>query len=202
MIFSASYYDIRFTSNEADFSDDDLWNGLREITAEDVISGSLEPLEVGKMVTFEVSKDMFAPDDVIFLAMRSCDNLNQTSEISEPFQLIFDFEPPSPINNLKAELILDLVQISFTAPGDDYNNGTGNKSNFLFTKKSLQNNNSVRMCPIITGIHNPVFSVDQSFQLLHNRIKNSKVRVGSIGEYGPWTPLMLCLPIPDPKGSG
>ena len=97
----------------------------------------MDPVEAGTTVKFEVSIDLFAPDDIIFLAMRSCDNLNQTSDISEPFKLILDILPPSPVNNLKAELKPLTVGISFTAPGDDANIGTGNKLLFLDTKNYI-----------------------------------------------------------------
>jgi len=70
---------------------------------------------------------MFAPDEIIFFAMRSCDNLNQTSEISEPFKLITDLIPPSPVDNFKAELKSATIGISFNAPGDDANIGIGNE---------------------------------------------------------------------------
>ncbi len=129
--FTASYYDIRFTNNEADFSDETLWDGLRKISAEDVISGSMNPVEAGTTVAFEVFIDMFAPDDIIFLSMRSCDNLNQTSEISKPFKLILDIIPPADVMDMVATLYDSNVEITFTAPGDDKENGTGKKSIFF-----------------------------------------------------------------------
>jgi hypothetical protein len=95
-----------------------------------VIIGNINPVEAGTLVMFEVSIDLFAPDDIIFLAMRSCDNLNQTSAISEPYELVLDILPPNLVDNFKAELKLERVIITFTAPGDDSGKGTGKYFNF------------------------------------------------------------------------
>jgi hypothetical protein len=86
----------------------------------------MNPVEAGTTVVFEVFIDMFAPDDIIFLAMRSCDNLNQTSQTSNQYKLILDVYPPNSVDNFKAQLNAATVAISFTAPGDDPNKGTGN----------------------------------------------------------------------------
>jgi len=126
--FIASYYDIRCSNDEAEFSDETLWNGLRAISEKDLISGNLKPVEAGKTVTLEVSKDMFAPDEIIFFAMRSCDNINQTSAISEPFKLILDITPPGNVTDLVATLLDSNVEITFTAPGDDSDKGIGKET--------------------------------------------------------------------------
>jgi len=99
---------------------------LKGITQEDLVSGSLTPIEGGEKVILSLSTDFFlSSEDIIYLAMRSSDNLNQTSKISNPFKLILDIYPPNRVDNFKAQLNLATVAISFTAPGDDSGKGTG-----------------------------------------------------------------------------
>jgi len=92
----------------------------------------MNPVKAGTPVKFEVSIDLFAPDDIIFLAMRSCDNLNQTSAISEPVKLILDTTPPDDVTDLVATLLGSNVEITFTAPGDDSDKGIGKEIIYFF----------------------------------------------------------------------
>ena len=81
MPFPATSYEIRYTNNVTDFSDLDLWYNLTSITDEDVVSGSLEPLEAGEVVTFSVPKDLFLEHDVYYLSMRALDENNQVRNL-------------------------------------------------------------------------------------------------------------------------
>ena len=131
---TASFYDLRYARNLLDFSDEDIWNGLKGITPDDLVSGSLIPVEGGQKVIFSVSTDLFLLEDNMFFAMRSSDNLNQTSKTSAPFKLMLDVYPPNRVDNFKAELNLATVAISFTAPGDDSDRGIGNNLSFHLQK--------------------------------------------------------------------
>lgn len=97
----------------------------------------MNPVKAGTPVKFEVSIDLFAPDDIIFLAMRSCDNLNQTSAISEPVKLILDTTPPDDVTDLVATLLGSNVEITFTAPGDDSDKGIGKEIIYFFFKRGV-----------------------------------------------------------------
>ena len=59
--------------------------------------------------------------------MRASDNLFQISEVSTISRLILDIFPPSKVTDLNAELLNENAQITFTAPGDDFNEGIGTK---------------------------------------------------------------------------
>ena len=87
--------------------------------------GNMTPVEAGHVVTFEVAKDLFTASDVFYFAMMSLDEANLRSPMSSPFQLIVDILPPNRVTDLKASLLGLSVAISFTAPGDDNNQGTG-----------------------------------------------------------------------------
>ncbi len=127
IIFAANQYDVRYSTKFNDLLNDSLWIGLPQFTVNDVISGSLSPLPAGNFVSFEVSRDLFAAEDVFYLAMRALDENSLSSPTSSPFQLVVDIYPPDRVDNFKAELKLANVAISFTAPGDDSGNGTGIK---------------------------------------------------------------------------
>jgi hypothetical protein len=124
-IFLAAQYDIRYSTKFNDFLDETLWSSLPQITVNDVISGSLSPLPAGDFVNFEVSRDLFTAEDVFYLAMRALDE-NLSSPTSSPYQLVVDIYPPNRVDTFTAKLNTATVTISFTAPGDDPNKGTGN----------------------------------------------------------------------------
>ena len=92
-----------------------------------MIYGSLDPVEAGETVGFSVSTNFFDRDDIIYFAIRAYDNLNQTSEISKPFKLIRDVLPPWQITDLMATILDSNVEITFTATGDDWFQGTGKR---------------------------------------------------------------------------
>ena len=124
---TASFYDVRYSTNEDNISDETLWNGLPAIAPSDLTSGSLTPIPAGQAVNFEVSKVLFdTTKDFYYLAMRAADSLNQTSPISNTLKLIVDIYPPNQVGDLAVNLREDMVTINFTAPGEDSNEGTGN----------------------------------------------------------------------------
>ena len=104
--------------------DDNLWDTLKAIKAEDLAQGTLSPVTGGQKVTFQVKKDIFDQDNYVYIAVKAIDNVNLAGSISTISKLQTDVISPGKVTDLKTEL-LDDVQISFAAPGDDFGVGTG-----------------------------------------------------------------------------
>ncbi len=87
MQFSASFYDLRYTTNSTEFFDDSFWEDIRKISEADLVSGNFDPVESGKNVTFEVSRNLFNESNIYYLSVRSYDSVNNRSPISDPIEL-------------------------------------------------------------------------------------------------------------------
>ena len=117
--------------NEQELQDENVWDTLKKISAGDLSAGSLSPIEAGKPVSFQTSKTLLSDGDIYFFAMKAFDDANQISPVSSTSKLVLDLSPPNKVSDLKAELLDLIVQISFTAPGDDDNEGIGKYHPFL-----------------------------------------------------------------------
>ena len=108
---SAASYDIRFTGNLTDFYDGTNWFDLDAVDITDVISGSLRPVESGKLVSFEISRSRFNESTVYYLAMKSYDASYKASELSNPVQLstIFEANEPDEESGLSGGAIAGIV---------------------------------------------------------------------------------------------
>jgi hypothetical protein len=78
---------MRYSSELEDLSDATIWDDLRNISSSDVISGSFEPVEGGRNVTFEISSERFEEDVTYYLAMMVFDNMNNPSGVSDPVEV-------------------------------------------------------------------------------------------------------------------
>ena len=91
----------------------------------------MSPVPAGNKVSFQVKKDVFDQDNYVYIAMKAFDNVNLPSPISLVSKLQTDIISPGKVTNLKINPLVDTVQLSFTAPGDDLNKGKGRCSIFL-----------------------------------------------------------------------
>ena len=119
-------YDLRYSKNEEDVEDESKWSSLTQLKQEDVLEGSLNPVDGGSKVQFKVKPDVFDADIDYYIAMKAKDERNTFSKKSNVASFV-RLVPPGQVGDLSTTATNDGddVSISFTAPGDDGAFGKG-----------------------------------------------------------------------------
>ena len=117
---------MKFTKSKNDIENDSQWDSLESITEQDLLEGTLQPVVGGTPINLKLKTMLFDSDTDYFMAMKASDDRNsksQRSNIATFARLI----PPNKVDDLGVGVTNngDNVQVSFTAPGDDEQVGTG-----------------------------------------------------------------------------
>ena len=126
ILISAKQYELKFTKSQSDIENDNQWDSLPSITEQDLLEGTLEPVEGGTKVDLKLNPILFESDTDYFMAMKASDERNSKS-IRSNTATFARLIPPSKVEDL---IVLvtnngDQVEMSFTSPGDDEEEGTG-----------------------------------------------------------------------------
>ena len=111
------------------------------ITDQDLLGGStLTPPSGGSFVSLNLRPDLFPIDTQYFLAMRANDSAGNWSPVSKVVGLFYnsrgDITPPSAVNDLSLTYDVEMINLEFTAPGDDLDTAT-NASVFFIRYSTL-----------------------------------------------------------------
>ena len=113
-------YNLRYSQSQADVEDDSKWDSLTALNQEDLLGGTLTPVDGGTFVQLKVKPELFDADIDYFVAMKAKDERNTISAKSNVASFA-RLVPPSKVSDLTPEVTNNGndVSISFTAPGDD-----------------------------------------------------------------------------------
>ena len=107
-------------------NDEDEWDNLDEILEDDLVSGSLIPVNATELVSVVVNMSTFGESDQLYyVAMRGFDE-QQGSEISN--LVSFGIIPPGQVQDFIAMLDGGNVILNFKSPGDDGMRGKGKET--------------------------------------------------------------------------
>ena len=128
MYLLAARYDLRYTKSKTDIEDNSKWDSLTSLKQEDLLDGTLDPVEGGSEVKLKLKPQLFDADTDTdyFMAMKATDERNTVSAKSN-VATITRLVPPAKVADLTSEVTIsgDDVSLSFTAPGDDGMEGKG-----------------------------------------------------------------------------
>ena len=122
-------YDLRYSKSKTDVEDNSKWDSLTSLNQDDLIEGSLDPVEGGNPVQLKLNPQLFDADIDYFMAMKATDERNTVSAKSN-VATITRLVPPGAVFDLSNEnnditnTGVDIFLI-FTSPGDDGMRGTG-----------------------------------------------------------------------------
>ena len=125
-------YDLRYSQSKADVEDDSKWDSLTPIKEQDLLDGTLTPVNGGNQVQLKLKPDHFDADIDYYVAMKAKDERNTISARSNTATFV-RLVPPGKVSDLTSTATNngDDIIISFTAPGDDGSDGKGtNQSHF------------------------------------------------------------------------
>ena len=119
-------FDLRYSKIQGDVEDDNKWDSLTALKEEDLLEGTLTPVNGGSQVQLKIKTDVFDADTDYYIAMKAKDERNTFSKKSNVASLV-RLVPPSQVGDLTSAATNsgDDVSISFTAPGDDGMVGKG-----------------------------------------------------------------------------
>ena len=122
----AARYDLRYTKSKTDIEDNSKWDSLTSLDQEDLLEGTLDPVDGGSQVKLKLKPQLFDTDIDYFMAMKATDERNTVSAKSN-VATITRLVPPGKVADLTSEVTNsgDDVSLSFTAPGDDGMVGKG-----------------------------------------------------------------------------
>ena len=124
----AARYDLRYTKSKTDVEDNSKWDSLTSLKQDDLLEGTLDPVEGGSEVKLKLKPQLFDADidTDYFMAMKATDERNTVSAKSN-VATITRLVPPGQVSDLTSEDTIsgDDVSLSFTAPGDDGMIGKG-----------------------------------------------------------------------------
>ena len=129
MYILAAMYDLRYTKSNTDIEDNSKWDSLTSLNQDDLIEGTLDPVEGGNPVQLKLNPQLFDADIDYFMAMKATDERNTVSAKSN-VATITRIVPPGKVNDLSNEnnditnTGVDIFLV-FTSPGDDGMRGTG-----------------------------------------------------------------------------
>ena len=117
---------MRYTKSKTDIEDNSKWDSLTSLKQEDLLDGTLDPVEGGSEVKLKLKPQLFDADIDYFMAMKATDERNTVSAKSN-VATITRLVPPGQVSDLTSEVTIsgDDVSLSFTAPGDDGMEGKG-----------------------------------------------------------------------------
>ena len=126
MYLLAARYDLRYTKSKTDIEDNSKWDSLTSLDQEDLLEGTLDPVDGGSQVKLKLKPQLFDTDIDYFMAMKATDERNTVSAKSN-IANITRLVPPGKVADLTSEVTNsgDDVSLSFTAPGDDGMEGKG-----------------------------------------------------------------------------
>ena len=126
MYILAARYDLRYTKSKTDIEDNSKWDSLTSLDQEDLLEGTLDPVDGGSQVKLKLKPQLFDTDIDYFMAMKATDERNTVSAKSN-IANITRLVPPGKVADLTSEVTNsgDDVSLSFTAPGDDGMVGKG-----------------------------------------------------------------------------
>ena len=126
MYLLAARYDLRYTKSKTDIEDNSKWDSLTSLKQDDLLEGTLDPVEGGSEVKLKLKPQLFDADIDYFMAMKATDERNTVSAKSN-VATITRLVPPGQVSDLTSEVTIsgDVVSLSFTAPGDDGMEGKG-----------------------------------------------------------------------------
>ena len=126
MYLLAARYDLRYTKSKTDIEDNSKWDSLTSLDQEDLLEGTLDPVDGGSQVKLKLKPQLFDTDIDYFMAMKATDKRNTVSAKSN-IANITRLVPPGKVADLTSEVTNsgDDVSLSFTAPGDDGMVGKG-----------------------------------------------------------------------------
>ena len=125
-------YDLRYSQTKADIEDDSKWDSLTQVKQEDLIDGTLTPVDGGNQVQLKIKPDLFDADIDYYIAMKAKDERNTFSARSNTATFV-RLVPPGKVSDLESAASDNghAVFVGFTAPGDDGSHGKGtNPSHF------------------------------------------------------------------------
>ena len=119
-------YDLRYSQIEEDVEDENKWDSLTSLTQEDLLEGTLTPVDGGSQVQMKIKPNAFDVDIDYYIAMKAKDERNTVSKKSNVASFA-RLVPPNQVGDLNSAATNngDDVSISFTAPGDDGSVGKG-----------------------------------------------------------------------------
>ena len=122
----AKQYEMKFTKSKSDIEIDNQWDSLETITEQNLLDGTLIPVEGGTKVDLKLNPMLFKSDTDYFMAMKASDERNSKSIRSNIVKFARDI-PPNMVQDLSVQVTNngDIVALAFTAPGDDEEEGTG-----------------------------------------------------------------------------
>jgi len=133
---TASSYELKFTENMT-LLNDPYWDDLDmtyTISEYDVENGTLVPQLSGTNVKIVILGTKFELGVTYYMGMKSYDNLNLASDVSNIVKFERDTIAPNAVTdfNAKVDDSMDIV-VEFTAPGDDFESGTASEYEVKFT---------------------------------------------------------------------
>ena len=117
-------YDLRYSKIKADVEDGSKWDLLTSLKKEDLVEGTLDPVEGGNLVQLKLKLQLFDTDIYYYLAMKASDERNTVSQRSNIIT-IARLIPPGTILDLDVNLESSNITLNFTAQGEDDKLGTG-----------------------------------------------------------------------------
>ena len=117
-------YDLRYSKIKTDVEDSSKWDLLTSLNKEDLVEGTLDPVEGGNLVQLKLKPQLFDTDTSYFLAMKASDERNAVSGKSNIVR-IARLIPPGTILDLHVNLESSNITLNFTALGEDDKLGKG-----------------------------------------------------------------------------
>ena len=117
-------YDLRYSKIKTDVEDSSKWDSLTSLKQEDLIEGTLNPVDGGNLVQLKLKPQLFDTDIYYYLAMKASDERNTISQRSNIIT-IARLIPPGTIHDLDVNLESSNITLNFTAQGEDDKLGTG-----------------------------------------------------------------------------
>ena len=126
---------MRYSQSKADVEDDSKWDSLTPIKEQDLLDGTLTPVNGGNQVQLKLKPDHFDADIDYYVAMKAKDERNTISARSNTATFV-RLVPPGKVSDLTSTATNngDDIIISFTAPGDDGSDGKGTNQSHLWCK--------------------------------------------------------------------
>ena len=122
-------YDLRYSQSKANVEDDSKWDSLIQVKQEDLIDGTLTPVNGGNQVQLKLKPDHFDADIDYYVAMKAKDERNTISARSNTATFV-RLVPPGKVSDLESAASDNghAVFVGFTADINptDYTDHHGN----------------------------------------------------------------------------
>ena len=101
-------YDLRYSKSKTDVEDNSKWDSLTSLNQDDLIEGTLDPVEGGNPVQLKLNPQLFDADIDYFMAMKATDERNTVSAKSN-VATITRLVPPGQVADLTSEVMLKFM---------------------------------------------------------------------------------------------